>query len=179
MAHLPMARLANVRDSHGVLGHTGAETIVAVLAAHGLCPPISRAGTNGSVCNPSHMANTSVFSPAPLPFNTHMPRGQRAQPNGGLNLKLVSLTPGTGVPMETTLARRNGNSSTHDAVKHRKSATTRVVCPTCATSTRVDKVSSVVRRGRGRMIWESGDVAHYETELSELLAPPSSSRKSA
>jgi hypothetical protein len=23
------------------------------------------------------------------------------------------------------------------------------------------------------MIWESGDVAHYETELSELLAPPS------
>jgi hypothetical protein len=75
--------------------------------------------------------------------------------------------------METTLARRDGNSLTHDTVRHRKSTTTRVVCPTCATSTRVDKVSSVVRRGRGRMIWESGDVAHYETELSELLAPPS------
>jgi hypothetical protein len=75
--------------------------------------------------------------------------------------------------METTLARRNGNSDAHDTAKHRKATATKIVCPTCATSTRVDKVSSVVRRGRGRMIWESGDVAHYETELSELLAPPS------
>jgi hypothetical protein len=36
----------------------------------------------------------------------------------------------------------------------------------------VDKVSTIVRKGRGRLIWENGEVAHYETELSELLAPP-------
>jgi hypothetical protein len=74
--------------------------------------------------------------------------------------------------METTLARRNGNALTHDTTRQRKSTTAKVACPACAGSTRIDKVSSVVRRGRGRMIWESGEVAHYETELSEMLAPP-------
>ena len=74
--------------------------------------------------------------------------------------------------METTLARQNGNALTQEPARHRKSAAAKVTCPSCAGSTRIDKVSSVVRRGRGRMIWESGEVAHYETELSEMLAPP-------
>ena len=48
----------------------------------------------------------------------------------------------------------------------------RSTCPVCYSVDRVDKVSNVVRSGRGKLIWEDGEVAHYETELSELLDEP-------
>ena len=51
-------------------------------------------------------------------------------------------------------------------------ARARGTCPVCYSVDRVDKVSNVVRTGRGKLIWEDGEVAHYETELSELLDEP-------
>lgn len=54
-----------------------------------------------------------------------------------------------------------------------KAKTGGVVCPNCMSQSQVEKVSHVVRSGRGKLFWENGEVAHYETELSQLLdAPP-------
>ena len=54
----------------------------------------------------------------------------------------------------------------------RRSKAGGVVCPTCMSQAAVEKVSHVVRSGRGKLFWDNGEVAHYETELSELLDAP-------
>jgi hypothetical protein len=36
----------------------------------------------------------------------------------------------------------------------------------------LDRVSSIVRQGRGKLVWDNGEVAHYQTELSEMLDEP-------
>lgn len=45
-------------------------------------------------------------------------------------------------------------------------------CPVCLSSDRIEKASSVVRTGRGSMLWMDGEVAQYETEIAQLLAEP-------
>jgi hypothetical protein len=64
------------------------------------------------------------------------------------------------VPLQTV--RRNAHTSTPAGT----------ICPVCAGRDRIEKVSNIVRNGRGRLIWEDGEVSHYETELSELLDEP-------
>ena len=53
----------------------------------------------------------------------------------------------------------------------------RAVCPVCLCRDRMEKVSNIVRNGRGRLVWEDGEVSHYETELSELLDEPAPPRQ--
>jgi hypothetical protein len=49
----------------------------------------------------------------------------------------------------------------------------RAACPVCQGRDRIEKVSNIVRIGRGKLVWEDGEISHYETELSELLDEPS------
>jgi hypothetical protein len=58
-----------------------------------------------------------------------------------------------------------------------KAKSSTVKCPVCSSHDRIDKVSNVVRSGRGRLYWENGEVAHYETELSQLLDAPARPRE--
>ncbi len=75
--------------------------------------------------------------------------------------------------MVTTLATSNGNGTRETRRTGRSVSRPKTLCPSCLSSDRVEKVSSVVRRGRGRLVWENGEVAHYETELAQVLALPS------
>ena len=52
------------------------------------------------------------------------------------------------------------------------SAPSQAACPICLSRDRIEKVSNIVRNGRGRLVWEDGEISHYETELSELLDEP-------
>jgi hypothetical protein len=82
----------------------------------------------------------------------------------------------------STAAGQNGarsrNGSTPKA-RERAPARPRVTCPVCQSKDRLDKVSSIVRQGRGKLFWQDGEVAHYETELAEMLEGPSPPRRVA
>lgn len=53
-----------------------------------------------------------------------------------------------------------------------KAARPRTTCPVCSSAAHTDKVSNIVRSGRGKLIFLNGEVARYETELAELLDEP-------
>jgi hypothetical protein len=57
-----------------------------------------------------------------------------------------------------------------------KAALAKATCPVCKSPDRSDKVSNVVRSGRGKLMFGNGEAAHYETELAELLGEPAKPR---
>jgi hypothetical protein len=48
----------------------------------------------------------------------------------------------------------------------------RATCPVCQSPDHSDKVSNVVRSGRGKLTFGNGETARYETELAQLLEEP-------
>jgi hypothetical protein len=68
---------------------------------------------------------------------------------------------------ETYSANGHAPATTPDRRRRAKA-----VCPLCLSPDRIDKVSNIVRSGRGRLVWDNGEVAHYESELSGLLDEP-------
>lgn len=75
--------------------------------------------------------------------------------------------------MQETLSPPPTMSSSHQNGSHAPAPErARSACPICRSTQAVDKVSNVVRGGRGRLIWDDGEVAHYESELSRLLDEP-------
>jgi hypothetical protein len=69
---------------------------------------------------------------------------------------------------------RNGASPSSPNGRSPKAiaASTRAACPVCHSRDRMEKVSNIVRNGRGRLVWDDGEVSHYESELAELLDEP-------
>lgn len=62
---------------------------------------------------------------------------------------------------------------------HARASRSKTACPVCATSAHSEKVSNVVRCGRGKLIFGNGEIARYETELAELLDEPPRPRETS
>jgi hypothetical protein len=79
----------------------------------------------------------------------------------------------------TSRSASNHSANNHASNGSGYSPRPKSACPLCQSIDRVDKVSNIVRSGRGRLVWQDGEVSHYETELSELLdVPPKPKRAS-
>jgi hypothetical protein len=58
-----------------------------------------------------------------------------------------------------------------------KPSRSRLHCPICGSAGHSDRVSNIVRSGRGRLVFANGEVAEYETDLARLLAEPARPRE--
>jgi hypothetical protein len=75
--------------------------------------------------------------------------------------------------INTTNGHVNSNDTPPFSSRSRsRSALAKATCPVCKSADRSDKVSNVVRSGRGKLIFGNGETARYETELADLLGEP-------